>query len=536
MRGSGGYGVSYCQKENSGRPYSVRERNGMTTIIALGDSNTYGFDPCLGSGGRYGDDERWTGIMNRDPALTVIDYGVNGAGIPQSERSVQTVCRLFTNEGADRMIIMLGSNDLLEMEPPSAEQTGQRMDRFLASCFQGKGLQPSQIILAAPPKMRTGTWTSAETVKESEKFGAVYAAVAEKHGLAFADACSWDLPVCFDGVHFTREAHRTFATEMKKCIGNMRAFGKRCLLTISLVMAAAAFMPVRAEAESTALQESLPKYSYGLTAIVPVDGRQGIATDGNYYWVSGTTSLTKYDKNWNVVAVNKTPFDGYRVKVNHFGDIDVYDNDIYVGAEYFMDGVGKNIQIAVYDGDTLQLKNTFPFDADSGQLECSGITVNPDEKKVVMCSWVDGESGRYLYEYSLETGQYLRKIHLQCPPQWLQGITYSDGAYYVTADDGTADEQEADHIYRIVTDPDKTNATVVPEETLDYVAMQGEIEGLDVDPATNQLLVLYNRGSRIVLGMVKGFYPGYDREISEVYICSRCYNNILSGNSSVHGR
>jgi hypothetical protein len=87
-----------------------------------------------------------------------------------------------------------------------------------------------------------------------------------------------------------------------------------------------------------------------------------------------------------------------------------------------------------------------------------------------------------------------------------------------------------------VTDPDKTNATVVPEETLDYVAMQGEIEGLDVDPATNQLLVLYNRGSRIVLGMVKGFYPGYDREISEVYICSRCYNNILSGSSSVHGR
>ena len=29
--------------------------------------------------------------------------------------------------------------------------------------------------------------------------------------------------------------------------------------------------------------------------------------------------------------------------------------------------------------------------------------------------------------------------------------------------------------------------------------------------------VLLNRGARIVLGMPKGFYPGYDREISEVY-------------------
>lgn len=66
---------------------------------------------------------------------------------------------------------MLGSNDLLDMEPPSAEQAGKCMDCFLASCFQSKGVQPSQIILDAPPKMRTGTWTSAGTVKESEIFG-----------------------------------------------------------------------------------------------------------------------------------------------------------------------------------------------------------------------------------------------------------------------------------------------------------------------------------------------------------------------------
>ena len=32
------------------------------------------------------------------------------------------------------------------------------------------------------------------------------------------------------------------------------------------------------------------------------------------------------------------------------------------------------------------------------------------------------------------------------------------------------------------------------------------------------LLVLSNRGSRIVLGMVRGFYPGYDSELHEVYV------------------
>ena len=37
-------------------------------------------------------------------------------------------------------------------------------------------------------------------------------------------------------------------------------------------------------------------------------------------------------------------------------------------------------------------------------------------------------------------------------------------------------------------------------------------------PQTDELLVLANRGSRIVLGMVKGFYPGYDKELHEVYV------------------
>jgi len=274
----------------------------------------------------------------------------------------------------------------------------------------------------------------------------------------------------------------------------------------------------RAPAADRDNQALLPRYSYRLGGTVEVDGRQGIATDGSCFWVSGSTTLSKYDKNWKLLAHNDRPFEDYKIEVNHIGDIDVYNNEIYAGVEYFSDGVGRNIQMAVYDGSTLKLKRTFVFQPDSGQLECSGIAVNPDEKKIVMCSWVDGESGRYLYEYSLDTGAYIRKVHLQCPPQWIQGVAYFNGEYYLTADDGTADEGEADHIYRTKLIPGKTNAAVVLEKSLDDVKFQGEIEGLSFDAASKRLLVLYNRGSRIVLGMVRGFYPGYTREISEVYI------------------
>jgi len=58
---------------------------------------------------------------------------------------------------------------------------------------------------------------------------------------------------------------------------------------------------------------------------------------------------------------------------------------------------------------------------------------------------------------------------------------------------------------------------VIREKVFSEVKRQGEIEAGGVDPKTGEFLVLFNRGSRIVLGMVKGYYPGYDKEISEVY-------------------
>ena len=261
----------------------------------------------------------------------------------------------------------------------------------------------------------------------------------------------------------------------------------------------------------------LPANSYELAGSVEVDGRQGICCEGDYYWVSGNTVLTKYDRNWNVVAQNIRALEGYQIEVNHIGDIDVWQNELYVSAEYFANGVGKNVQIAVYDGDTLQLKRTFPFEPASGQLESSGIAVDADSNAVWMCSWAGDESGRYLYRYNLKSGAYEGKVHMQMPPQWLQGVACHDGCLYITADDGIADDGEPDHLYRTSIKPGATSCAVSLERTFDDITHQGEIEGLAFDKETGQLLVLYNRGARIELGIQTGLYNEYDREISEVF-------------------
>ena len=182
---------------------------------------------------------------------------------------------------------------------------------------------------------------------------------------------------------------------------------------------------IRPETDSVRM---LPANEYVLEKSAEVNGRQGICCEGKHYWVSGSTTLTRYDREWNIESVNEDPFRGYEREVNHIGDIDVYGGELYIGAEYFMDGEGKNIQIAVYDGETLELKRTFPFAPESGQKECAGIAVDPDHDIVWMCSWVGEESGRYIYKYDLKSGEYLGKVHLQMPPQWLQGICAMCGA------------------------------------------------------------------------------------------------------------
>ncbi|MBR6954449.1 MAG: hypothetical protein IKH77_05380 [Clostridia bacterium] len=257
---------------------------------------------------------------------------------------------------------------------------------------------------------------------------------------------------------------------------------------------------------------------YELAEIHEVGGRQGICTEQGYYWVSGSGTLEKYDSGWHLVARNTEPFVGYALEVNHIGDIDVYHNELYLGVEYFMDGVGKNIQVAVYDGDTLRLKRVFPFRGDTGQTECSGIAVDPDSKTVYMTSWIDDASSGYLYMYDLETGDYKGKLEMQPGPRWLQGIACYGGDLYVTSDDGDADENAPDHMYRVAVSADKKTGRVMPEKAFDDVTRQGEIEGLTFDKSRGRLLVLYNRGARIIAGMPSGFYEGYDREIHEVFV------------------
>ena len=255
--------------------------------------------------------------------------------------------------------------------------------------------------------------------------------------------------------------------------------------------------------------------TYQLLRVFEVAGRQGIATDGERYFVSDSAALYVYSKDGEQLAANEAPFADLEMAANHIGDISIHDGELFAGLEWFEDGHSSDIQIAVYDADTLRYERSVNWEPASGQVEVSAVAVDAESGSVWTTDWVDGT---FVYRYDLATGSYLGKLHLRPVPQWQQGIAVFDGSLYITADDGDAELDEVDNLWRVDAPVAASDAYVVHEKAFTEFRRAGEIEGLDFDSEARELLVLTNRGKRIVLGMPKGLYPGYEREIHEVYV------------------
>ena len=50
-----------------------------------------------------------------------------------------------------------------------------------------------------------------QLIDDSRTFTRLCRALAEQLGIRFADAGKWDIPLAYDGVHFTEQGHRAFA-------------------------------------------------------------------------------------------------------------------------------------------------------------------------------------------------------------------------------------------------------------------------------------------------------------------------------------
>ena len=164
-------------------------------VICYGDSNTWGYDPRGYFGGRY--DEPWPSLL----PWKIQNLGENGREIPGFPVTFP--------ENTDLLIVMLGTNDLLQ--GGCAVTAAKRMVSFLT----GMMLEPEKILLIAPPPLKLGEWVSGtRLIEESRELTRQYDVLSRRLGIRFADAGRWNIPLAFDGVHFTEEGHRAFAENL----------------------------------------------------------------------------------------------------------------------------------------------------------------------------------------------------------------------------------------------------------------------------------------------------------------------------------
>ena len=186
-------------------------------IVCYGDSNTYGYDPRSYLGGRYPEAVRWTALLNAE-GWEVINEEQNGRSIPRLNQEINAVVQTILRANAEILVVMLGSNDLLQSPGIAAEVCRERIEKFLAAVL-AETRDDFKVLLVAPPPMKLGAWVSdPSTLEESRRLAGCYQTVAQRLGVAFVDAGAWDIDLTYDGVHFSETGHRAFAQGIRAAL------------------------------------------------------------------------------------------------------------------------------------------------------------------------------------------------------------------------------------------------------------------------------------------------------------------------------
>lgn len=202
----------------------------MKKVLCFGDSNTYGFIPS--SGGRYGKDVRWTGVLQKllGAGFNVIEEGCNNrtcfAENPDGKlfTGIKILPELLTPD-LDFVILSIGVNDL-------QFQYGRNLSDFstgigaLIELVKSKS-HSAKIILASPPIIRKNILKSffaamfdSESIEKSLKLPEIYEKCAKEKGCIFLDLNKIVKTSDIDGLHYEAEEHRKIAEAFAQLLLN----------------------------------------------------------------------------------------------------------------------------------------------------------------------------------------------------------------------------------------------------------------------------------------------------------------------------
>ncbi len=204
----------------------------MKRILCYGDSNTWGHNPePTGNNFRYGDDERWSGILQTmlEGKAKIIEEGLCGRTImyddpvaPDRNGSKFLNTCLQSQQPLDLIIFMLGTNDIRHIFTPSVKEIAMGMQNLVITA-QNPGTYwvggVPQILVIAPAPVREEIATSdfygmydEVSVEKSRQLAAAYEKIfAGMPGVHLMDAGPIAEVSTGDCIHLSKKGHRALA-------------------------------------------------------------------------------------------------------------------------------------------------------------------------------------------------------------------------------------------------------------------------------------------------------------------------------------
>lgn len=180
-------------------------------LLCYGDSNTYGYDPRGPLPDRYDAKNRWCDLLAKETGWTVINGGENGRIVPEPAWNYTDLKRMMREDGPfDAVCIMLGTNDILISSRMDITPIAERMMALLD--FLEENQPEAKLILITPPLFDIPELQEASL--KLNKLIAEYRNLARKRKIVFIDNHSWNIPLAYDGAHFSKEGHLVFAEHL----------------------------------------------------------------------------------------------------------------------------------------------------------------------------------------------------------------------------------------------------------------------------------------------------------------------------------
>ena len=139
----------------------------------------------------------------------VINCGEPDRTVPYIKEYLEWFQTDVLKHDPDALIIMLGTNDIINLWNANADETARRMEAMVSFAVQNR-LAKTYLLLSCPQINIQGEIYEPVLADLSDR----YKSIAMREQVYFADPFRWDIPLAFDGVHFSEEGHRIFAKEL----------------------------------------------------------------------------------------------------------------------------------------------------------------------------------------------------------------------------------------------------------------------------------------------------------------------------------